>query len=68
MDIVKTRINANLIAPIIELPASFLNKDVEVIVRECKPSIVDELYGIASNISLTPDGIRDERLSRHFAE
>ncbi len=63
MDVVKTRLNANLIASIIQLPSSFLNKDVEVTVSECKPSIVDELYGIAANVSMTLDEIRDERLT-----
>ena len=63
MDVVKTRLNANLISTIIQLPASLLNKDVEVTVSECKPSIVDELYGIASNVSMTLDEIRDERLA-----
>ena len=64
MDIVKTRLNANLIASIIQLPSSFLNKDVEVTVSECKPSVVDELYGIAANVSMTLDEIRDERLDK----
>ena len=64
MDVVKTRLNANLIASIIQLPASLLDKDVEVTVSECKPSIVDELYGIASNVSMTLDEIRDERLAK----
>lgn len=62
MDVVKTRVKANLIASIIQLPASLLDKDVEVTISEYKPSIVDTLYGMASNISMTLDEIRDERL------
>ncbi len=64
MEVVRTRLNANLIASVIQLPPSFLNKEVEVTVSECKPSIVDELYGIASNVSMTLDEIRDERLAK----
>ena len=64
MDIVKTRLNSSLIASIIQLPASLLDKDVEVTISECKPSIVDELFGIASSIPMTLDEIRDERLAK----
>ena len=64
MDVVKTRLNANLIASIIQLPASLLDKDVVVTVSEFRPSIVDELYGMAANVSMTLDEIRDERLAK----
>ena len=64
MDVVKTRLNANLIASIIQLPASLRDKDVVVTVSEFRPSIVDELYGMAANVSMTLDEIRDERLAK----
>ncbi len=49
---------------VVDKATPFLNKDVEVTVSECKPSVVDELYGIASNVSMTLDEIRDERLAK----
>ena len=36
----------------------------EALMSECKPSVVDELFGIASNIPITLDEIRDERLTK----
>ncbi|MCR5426533.1 MAG: hypothetical protein K6E81_06870 [Lachnospiraceae bacterium] len=64
MDVVRTRLNASQIASIIQLPDSLINKDVMVTVSECKPSVVEDLYGIASNVSMTLDEIRDERLAK----
>lgn len=63
MEIVKTRVNADLLAPIIKLPVSLMGKDVDITITESKKSIVDELYGIASNLDMTLDEIRDERLN-----
>ena len=37
-------------------------KEVEDAISEYKPSTVETLYGTASNISMTLDEIRDERL------
>lgn len=67
MEVVRQRMNSNLIAEIIALPASFLNKEVEVIVKESakEESIVDQLCGIASNLNMTADEVRSERLRKY---
>ncbi len=44
--------------------SSKISLDMEEELREYGGSVVDELYGIASNISMTLDEIRDERLSK----
>ena len=62
MDIMKTKINSNLLVHIIDIPEYLLNKEVEIIIREPNNSIIDELYGIASNVPMTLDEIRSERL------
>ncbi len=64
MEVVKARLNSDLIASIIHLPASLVGKDVDVTISESKPSIVDEFYGIASNVKMSLDDIRDERLNK----
>ena len=61
---VKARLDSNLIASIIDLPASLVGKEVDITITESKPSIVDEFYGIASNIKMSLDDIRDERLDK----
>ena len=38
------------------------NKDVEIVIKEPNNSIIDELYGIAFNVQMTLDEIRNERL------
>lgn len=63
MDIARVTVNANKLSAIIPLPTAFTNKDVEVIVREIpETDIVEELYGIASNVKMSEDDIRRERL------
>ena len=62
MEVVRTKVNASLLAPIISIPASMLGKDVEVTITESKGSIVDKLYGIAANLDMSLSDIRDERL------
>ncbi|WP_026653379.1 hypothetical protein [Butyrivibrio proteoclasticus] len=62
MEIVKARLNADLLAPIISIPVSLSGKDVDVIITEANSSIVDGLYGVASDCKMSLDEIRDERL------
>ena len=66
MDIVKKRINANDLLNIISIPNAYIGKDVEVVVRDLpQRSIVDELFGIASNLKMSPDEIRGERIGKY---
>lgn len=63
MEMIKTRLNADLLTPIIDIPASMLGKDVDITIVESK-SVVDELYGVAANLNMSLEDIRDERLSK----
>jgi len=66
MDIVRKRVNSDLIASIIPVPSTYVGKDVEVVIREIPTSsIVDELYGTASNVKMTDEELRNMRLSKH---
>lgn len=68
MDLARVTINAKKLSTIVNLPISFNDKDVEVIVREIpQTSVVDELYGIASNVKMSEDDIRRERLKKNEA-
>ncbi len=62
MEVIKTTMDADLLSPIISIPFSLKGKRVDVTITEAKRSIVDELYGIASNIDMSLDDIRAERL------
>ncbi len=62
MEVVKATLDADLLSPIISIPFSLQGKKVDVTITEAKRSIVDELYGIASNIDMSLDDIRTERL------
>ena len=64
MEVVKARLNADLLAPIINIPTSLLGKDVEVTITEPDDDIIDELYGIAANVNMSLDEIRGERLNK----
>ena len=66
MDIARVTVNASKLSTIVTLPVAFTDKDVEVIVREIpQTNVVDELYGIASNVKMSEDDIRRERLAKH---
>jgi len=66
MDLARVTVKANKLSTIVNLPISFNDKNVEVIVREIpQTSVVDELYGIASNVKKSRDDIRRERLKKH---
>ncbi len=68
MDIARVTVNANKLSTIVTLPLAFANKEVEVIVRELpKTDIVEELYGVASNVKMSEDDIRRERLAKYEA-
>ncbi|WP_026497122.1 hypothetical protein [Butyrivibrio sp. WCD3002] len=62
MEVVRTTLDADLLSPIISIPFSLKGKKVDVTITEAKKSIVDELYGIASNLDMSLDEIRTERL------
>ena len=48
------------------LPMTLANKEVEIIVREFpETDVVDELYGIASDVEMSEDDIRRERLAKY---
>ncbi len=53
MEVLKITVDADLLSPIINIPFSLKGKKVDVTITEAKESIVDELYGIASNLDLT---------------
>ena len=67
MQMVRTIVNSNLIANVIALPSSLLNKEVEVTVSEAvKESAVNRLYGMASNLDYENlDDVRSDRLSKY---
>ncbi len=66
MDIARVTVNANKLSAIVALPMTLANKEVEVIVREIpETDVVDELYGIASNVEMSEDDIRRERLAKY---
>ncbi len=46
------------------LAKSIMEKDYDITITESKPNIVDEFYGIASNVKMSLDDIRDERLGK----
>ena len=64
MQTVTSRIPASDISNIIELPVSFLNGYVEVTVKPVSDptSVVDSLWGCASNLDVSAEELRDERL------
>ena len=64
MQTVTSRIPASDISNIIELPVSFLNGDVEVTVKPVSDptSVVDSLWGCASNLDVSAEELREERL------
>jgi len=66
MDIARVRMDSDKLAAIIPLPVAYTNKEVEVIVREIPPvSIVDELYGTASNVKMSDADLREARLNKY---
>lgn len=62
MEVLRTTVDADLLSPIINIPFSLKGKKVDVTITEARKSIVDELYGIASNLDMSLDDIRAERL------
>ena len=64
MQTVTSRMPASDISNIIELPVSFLNGDVEVTVKPVSDptSVVDSLWGCASNLDISAEELREERM------
>lgn len=63
MEVIKTRVNADLLSPIINIPVTLKGKEVDVVIRESKESIVDDLFGVAEGLDMSLDDIREERLN-----
>ena len=64
MQTVTSRMPASNISNIIEFPVSFLNGEVEVTVKPVSDptSVVDSLWGCASNLDVSAEELREERL------
>mgnify|MGYP007069932163 CR=1 FL=1 len=65
MQEIRTKVDAGLLATVIALPKSYLGNMLDVTVRvnnKEDDDIVNKLCGIASNLNMTSDEIRSERL------
>ncbi len=69
MRAITSRVPAARLAEIIQLPASFMDGDVNVTVEPVSDTtnVVDSLWGCASNIDMTAEDVRRERLASHAA-
>ena len=69
MRAITSRVSASMLAEIIKLPPSFLDGDVNITVEHVSDvtDVVDSLWGCASNLDMTSEDIRKERLSSHAA-
>ena len=69
MQEIRTKVDAGLLATIITLPETYLGNVLEVTVRvneEKDDDIVKKLCGIASNLNMTSDEIRSNRLEEKY--
>lgn len=62
MEKVVERIPAAKLSKIMQLPESYAGKTVEITIRPCGDSDLQSLRGCASNLHISLDEIRDERL------
>lgn len=62
MEKIVERIPAAKLSKVIQLPKSYVGKTVEITVRPCSSGSLQSLRGCASNLNLSLEDIRDERL------
>ena len=69
MQAITSRVPAAQLADIIQLPPSFLNGDVNITVEPVcdTDDVVESLWGCASNLDMTAEDVRRERLASHAA-
>lgn len=66
MDIIKRRVAYDKLKTIVDLPTSLYNQELEIIISSIEDendSIYNQLHGCASNIKMTAEEARAERLS-----
>ncbi len=69
MEALETRLDANVLATIVKLPNSYMGRELRVVispVEDKEPGILDKLCGIASNLNMSSEDIRDERLREKY--